>query len=245
MKTDSAFGVSTQLKFSERVSDGIKKARALVAAVKLIADPNKLDQVFTIADDIATPEVLDSILSEIAKTASGKRAIEERRRVGAFDLTALAALPNGTLGHAFASHMLKNKLDPSALPNRPSSTPREFLQAHLYETHDIWHVATGFEADVAGELGLQAFYFAQLPVRLAPALLGGGLFNTMLFAWSDRDRRMRAIVRGWLLGRRARALFGVTWGELWSTPLAEVQRTLRIEIDAVDGVLGSFDTPEQ
>jgi ubiquinone biosynthesis protein Coq4 len=34
-----------------------------------------------------------------------------------------------------------------------------------YETHDIWHVVTGFHTDVAGELGLQAFYLAQFPGR--------------------------------------------------------------------------------
>ncbi|MEO8876411.1 MAG: Coq4 family protein [Polyangiaceae bacterium] len=237
----SAFGEPSNLSMLERASRGVKKARALVAALKLIGDPNKLDQVFEIADEIATPEVMDSILNDIAKTVSGRRAIAARTRVGTMDLKVLGALPEGTLGHAFAQHMLKNKLDPSALPNRPSRDAREFLQAHLYETHDIWHVATGFEADVAGELGLQAFYLAQLPVRLAPALLGGGFFNTMLFAWSDRDRRMQAIVRGWLLGRRAKALFGVDWKTLWATPLEDVRHQLGIDVETVEAVLASFE----
>lgn len=237
----SAFGAPLDLSFPQRVRRRVRRARALVSALKLIGDPNKLDQVFEIADDLATPEVLDSILGDIAKTASGKRAIEDRHRVGSLDLHVLGALPEGTLGKAFATHMLKNNLDPSALPNRPSNDAREFLQAHLYETHDIWHVATGFDADVAGELGLQAFYLAQLPLRLAPMLLGGGFFNTMLFAWNDRDRRMQAIVRGWLLGRRAKALFGVDWKGLWAMPLSDVRRQLDVDIDAVDAVVRAFE----
>jgi ubiquinone biosynthesis protein COQ4 len=173
-----------------------------------------------------------------------RRVLSKRGRVGTIDLHALAAYPEGTLGRVYGEHMLRNKLDPSAIPNLPSTTSREFLRAHLYETHDIWHVATGFATDVAGELGLQAFYLAQLPTRLAPALLAGGLFNTMLFAWGDRDRRMRAIVRGWLLGRRARSLFGVAWAGEWSTPLAEIRSRLRLETDAIESALVSFDGPE-
>jgi ubiquinone biosynthesis protein COQ4 len=229
----------------ERVSRGVKKAKAIVAAVRLIRDPNQLDQVFEIADDLAAPEMLDAIVAELLKTPEIARAFVTRPRVGTLDLQALAAYPKGTLGQAYGEHMLKNKLDPSAIPTLPSETAHEFLRAHLYETHDIWHVATGFETDVAGELGLQAFYLAQLPTRLAPALLAGGLFNTLLFAWDDRDRRMRAIVRGWLLGRRAKSLFGVDWAAAWSTPLTQIRKQLRLELDQVENALDALDGPER
>jgi ubiquinone biosynthesis protein COQ4 len=245
VENDSAFTVAAHLPFSERIARRVKSAKAIVAAVRLIRDPNELDQVFEIADDLAAPEMLDAIIAELVKTSDGARAFETRPRVGTIDLQALAARPEGSLGRAYGEHMLKNKLDPSAIPSLPSTTAREFLRAHLYETHDIWHVATGFETDVAGELGLQAFYLAQLPTRLAPALLAGGLFNTMLFAWGDRDRRMRAIVRGWLLGRRAQSLFGVDWAALWSTPLADVRAKLRLEIDQLEATLDSLDAPER
>jgi ubiquinone biosynthesis protein Coq4 len=52
---------------------------------------------------------------------------------------------------------------------------------------------------------------------------------------------MRAIVRGWLLGRRARALFGVDWAALWSSPLTDVRKMLRIEIDDVEGAIEALD----
>jgi ubiquinone biosynthesis protein Coq4 len=225
----------------EQIALRFKNAKAVVAAVRLIRDPNELDRVFEIAEGLASTTLLDKVIAEISENPELVSAFQVRKRVGVVDLQALAAYPEATLARAYAEHMLKNKLDPSALPSLPSSTPREFLQAHLYETHDIWHVATGFDTDVAGELGLQAFYWAQLPVRLAPALLGGGIFNTMFFAWGDRDRRMRAIVRGWLLGRRARALFGVDWAAHWSSPLTDVRKMLRIEIDDVEGAIEALD----
>jgi ubiquinone biosynthesis protein Coq4 len=233
------------MSFSERVARRVKNAKALVAAARLIRDPNELDRVFEISDGLASPELLDRVIAEISENPELAPAFASRTRVGVIDLQALVAYPEGTLARAYGEHMLKNKLDPSAIPALPSSNPREYLRAHLYETHDIWHVATGFDTDVAGELGLQAFYLAQLPMRLAPALLAGGIFNTMLFAWDDRDRRMRAIVRGWLLGRRARALFGVDWAALWNSPLADVRKNLRIEIDRVERALDSFEGAER
>jgi ubiquinone biosynthesis protein COQ4 len=227
----------------EQIALRMKNAKAIIAAVRLMRDPNELERVFEIADGLASSELLDKVIAEISENPELVPAFQLRTRVGRIDVHALAAYPEGTLARAYGEHMLKNKLDPSAMPSLPSSTPREFLQAHLYETHDIWHVAAGFDTDVAGELGLQAFYWAQLPVRLAPALLGGGMINTMFFAWGDRDRRMRAIVRGWLLGKRAKSLFGVAWGDLWSMPLTEIRTILRLEIDAVETALQTFEAP--
>lgn len=128
-------------------------------------------------------------------------------------------------------------LDPAALPSLRADDGHAYVRAHLYETHDVWHVLTGFATDVAGELGLQAFYVAQLPGRLAPALVAGGLVNMILFDFGARDARMRAIVRGWLLGKRARPLFGGRWAELWEEPLDEVRRRYGLDLGSVEAAL--------
>lgn len=227
----------TQVAFREAFTRRAKRARALVAAVRLIRDPNKLDEVFEIADDLAAPEMLDGMITALSLDPFARESFVKRPRVGKIDLQKLAELPEGTLGHEFARHMTKNGLDPDALPALDSNDARAFLRAHLYETHDIWHVLTGFDTDVAGELGLQAFYAAQLPTHLAPALLGGGFFNTLLYAFPDRDRRMNAIVRGWLLGKRARPIFGVDWVALWATPLVDVRKSFGIRVEDVEKIL--------
>ena len=130
--------------------------------------------------------------------------------------------------------MIGNGLDPRALPTREANDEGMYLVAHLFETHDVWHAVTGFGTDVAGELGLQAFYFAQFPARLSTALVAGGLLNTLLFAFDQRDARMHAIVRGWLLGKRARPLFGVRWNELWVTPMENVRRGLAVDLVGIE-----------
>jgi ubiquinone biosynthesis protein COQ4 len=227
------------------MSHPIHAVKSIVSLLRIIKDPTRLSEVFELADSLleGAPESRKrEIIDALKREPSATNAFAEKVRLPPIDLDALIALAEGSLGHVFAKHMRDNHLDPSALPSIESHTDLQFLRAHLYETHDIWHSVTGFSTDVAGELGLQAFYLAQMPSGLPPALLGGSFFNTLLFAMHERDARMRAIVRGWLLGKRAKPFFGIRWHELWSTPIADVRRMLKVEIDAVDALLPDLHT---
>jgi ubiquinone biosynthesis protein COQ4 len=200
----------------------IPMLKLLYASVKLVKNPKRLDEVIDLADNISDPEVMQTFVDTIAKDAQGARALREKPRVH-IDLAAFDRLPVGTLGREFAALMRAAGLDPADLPHRPANDEHEFVRAHLFETHDIWHVVTGFKTDEAGELGLQAFYLAQLPARLSPLLLGIGMVNTFAFSFEDARPRMDEIARGWQLGKRAGQLFGTDWNALWDRPLAEVR----------------------
>jgi hypothetical protein len=130
--------------------------------------------------------------------------------VGRIDFDALEALPQDTLGREYVRFLRTVGLDPNALPVRPAANDDAYALAHLYETHDIWHTVLGFDSSVSGEFGLLAFYFAQFPGRLSPMLLSAGLMNTATKRIDEKDQRMDAIVRGWLLGKRTPPLFGET-----------------------------------
>jgi ubiquinone biosynthesis protein Coq4 len=133
--------------------------------------------------------------------------------------------------------MIANGLDPAAIPSLESPDAGSFIRAHLYETHDVWHAVTGFGTDVAGELGLQAFGLAQFPSRLAALLIAGGLLHAVISRFDDRDARMRQIVRGWLLGKRAQKFFGVRWSEMWQRPIDEIRRELGVDLAALEAEL--------
>jgi ubiquinone biosynthesis protein Coq4 len=128
--------------------------------------------------------------------------------------------------------MRANGLDPAAIPSLEARDDLEFIRAHLFETHDVWHAVTGFGTDVAGELGLQAFYAAQAPGGLPLALMAMGLLNTAFYAPGEREARLDAITRGWEMGRQARPLFGTRWDQLWETPMVEVREWAGIEARA-------------
>jgi ubiquinone biosynthesis protein Coq4 len=214
----------------------MQTVKAVRAFVRLTLDPNQLDEVFKLSDGVVEEDVLRAIIDAANREPATAAALAERYHVH-LDLATLRALPDGTLGREYARMMDKNGLDPASIPTLPDATEAEFVRAHLYETHDLWHVVTGFGTDVAGELGLQAFYQAQLPGKLPAAILASGFLNTLLFNFADRDRRSGEIARGWLLGRRSRPLFGVRWDDYLALPLDEVRRRLGIEVAAVDAAL--------
>ena len=200
------------------------------AGITVLRDPNRLDQVFGVADGLAEtqPRMMADMAKALAVDPVGAAALAERPRVGLLDVKALAAMPEGTFGRAAGDYFVRNGLDPAALPQRPASDDSSYMQAHLYETHDLWHVVTGFGTDVAGELGLQAFYAAQVPGKLPWALLAIGLLNTLFFSFDDGVRRLEAITRGWRMGREAKQLFGVRWAELLGAPLGQVRAQLKV-----------------
>lgn len=216
-------------------------AKALRAFVRLVRDPTRLEEVFVLAESVETEEAAARVGEVFQADPRSARVLRERPRLGQVDLAALGRLPEGTLGRVFADAMIRMKLDPKdiLMPERVTSD-FDYVRAHLRETHDVWHAVTGFDTDVAGELGLQAFYLAQFQAPLSALLLTVGFANTLFYGMEDRDRRMREIVRGWLIGKRAEPFFGVRWAELWSTPLDEVRRSLRVDPELASSLVDGF-----
>ncbi|MGZ3698337.1 MAG: Coq4 family protein [Bdellovibrionota bacterium] len=206
--------------------------RALAAFARIVRDPNRLDEVFAMAGRVAREENLERLAVRFSSDPQGKTAIEKRTRLGKIDVGTLLIYPDESLGHAYGEYLRTRNLKPEDIPSLPGESPAKYVLAHLYESHDLWHVVTGFETDVAGELGLQAFYLAQYPNPIAPILLAAGFLNTAFYNLSDWDIRSREIVRGWLMGKRAKSLFGAPWAEWFERPLVEVRAELRIDIRA-------------
>lgn len=208
---------------------------------RLSQDPNQLGEVFAIADRGSKPEILAETAAFVSRDPQGARALREGMRLGPIDLVVLKELPEGTLGRVFAEHMVDNGLDPRSIPV-PSHAPGDirYIKTHLRETHDIWHVVTGFHTDVAGEIGLQAFYLAQLPSRLSAVLIAMAFVHLATKNIEARDAIMTEVMRGWAVGKQARPFFGFEWAKYWSTPIAEVRRLL-----GVDVALHEAEIPEQ
>lgn len=202
----------------------VKKLQAARNFVRLVNEPTRLDEVFNLSDKTGAHEVLTRLAANLEKTPKGAKALEARRALPRADLKELSKLPEGTLGRAFADFLIVRGLDPTGIPVVSSKDKAEFVRAHLYDTHDIWHVVTGFDTDVAGELGLQGFYMAQIHGPLPPTILAAGMLNTAFHDTGDSDARMRNIVVGWRTGKRAEPFFGTDWDLYWDMPLEEVRR---------------------
>ncbi len=211
--------------------------------VRALRDPEKLQDVLGLAPVVAPPLAMRRLVERLMRHDTATRAFAERPRLGPLHLSTLRALPENTLGRTFVDHLEANRLDIHALPYLEARTDEEYVRAHLLESHDVWHVLTGFSTDVPGELGLQSFSLAQLGSPFALAVLVGGLTNTLLYAFSQREARMRAIVRGWLLGQRARLLFGAPWRQMWDAPMTQVRQRYGLDLAQVDAWLDDAMRP--
>src|SRR5689334_8434572 len=122
----------------------IKTGKGYWAGIRLLIDPERLDDVFVLEEALAEEARAKAIVDRVGSTWYGAEAIATRRRLRPIDLSALRALPPGTFGRAFAEMMDARGLDPAALPRRPAPDDTEYVRAHLIETHDLWHLVLGF-----------------------------------------------------------------------------------------------------
>lgn len=214
------------------IFDGV---RATVSFVRLANDLNRLDEVFKYAETLRDPKVYEEGVAYHMTLPNGPEVLEKKPRLGPLDLDALLTHAPRSLGHEFARHMKAANLDPAAIPTLEANDAGEYVFAHYYETHDIWHVLTGFTTDKAGELGLQAFYLGQGgPARLSAMILSAGFLELLLKAdeWGDREARLFQIARGYVMGKHAKPLFGVRWSDLWDVPLVEIRKRFGINVEA-------------
>ncbi|MGZ3457082.1 MAG: Coq4 family protein [Archangium sp.] len=167
-------------------------------------------------------------MARFVATPSGRKLFEERRALDSrtVDLEALERLPDGTLGREYARFMKNNGLSPDIFqaPDNVASPEFAYFAQRMRQTHDLWHVLTGYRTDVPGEVELQAFTYAQarLPGSLLLTLVG------TLRMLRKRPLHFRKVLAAWRRGKASGYFPSFPWEEHWATPVAELQRQLSV-----------------
>jgi len=198
----------------------------------LLRDPNDTEQAFLIGLS-ANAHRFPRFIARIAADEGGARLLREQPSIdsGHVDFDALRALPADTLGGAYVRFLDDNGLDPDifqAPPGLPSMVA--YISKRVRQSHDLWHVVTGYRTDVRGELALQAFTWkvSEMPGSALIAF-GGALRYTLRPGFGGI---WREVVRGAQRGKKSAFLPAVVWEEHWGRPLEDVRRDLGIETDA-------------
>jgi ubiquinone biosynthesis protein Coq4 len=138
------------------------------------------------------------------------------------DLAQLAQLPPDTLGGTYARHMIALGLDPAAF-----LTPdNDWLEQRMAIGHDIFHVIAGYDASPVGEFGVAAFTLVQYRDLLNVFVLSFvpiSLTNP-LWTWP----LLRALVRGFRMGRTSQPVVAYAVEDNWAKPLRVVREELEI-----------------
>jgi len=208
----------------------IRWRRAFRALARVLRDPEQTDQVLvfsTYANAGTMPRRSHRFLDD----PRGRRLYRERRAIDGhtIDLDALGNLPEGTLGRAYADFLRSRGLTSDVFEGTPEDVPdpgMAYIIQRLRQTHDLWHVVTGYDTDPASEVALQAFTFGQLGAPSAGILALLGTLRGM----SIKADLVRDVARAHRLGRRAEKLAIFPWEDYWSTPLLDVRRMLRLPV---------------
>lgn len=207
--------------------------RSVYAAIKLSKDPSQTKYVFmmgTAQDNIAESQrVLGNMTDPFAR-AELETMWQARFQAPRYDVDALLHLPADSLGGAYARHMKANGLRPDYYQQITPNHRMQYLRERIHQTHDIWHVLTGFNTDEFGEVGLQGFYFAQFTNGQAAIIGAAAILKSVLRArFGDLEKHVDAFCQGYCAGKRAESLLAVKWEDLWAESLDSVRKRYSIE----------------
>jgi ubiquinone biosynthesis protein COQ4 len=155
--------------------------------------------------------------------------IDDRYIPPAHDLKQLLTYPENSLGYIYANAMKKSGFDPNLHAGMTAASDAHYVELRLSQTHDIWHILTGFNTSNIGEIGLQAFHLPQFPYPLAAMLIANSLIASTLFDPTQLPSLLAAIGQGWRMGETAQALFAQKWEEAWDKPLIQWQAELNLQ----------------
>jgi ubiquinone biosynthesis protein COQ4 len=173
------------------------------------------------------------VLKLDALSAPPKSTLRRLERVRGYapeqDRPALRALPPGTLGREYARFLDANGIEPLAISAGVKERFRQNPYALRYTTtHDLHHVLTGFDAGLAGEVGVVAFNVGQGSAPIGRAMLWGARVLYSILAPGQAARIWHNARVGLEMGRRAALVIAEPIESWFTEPLDRVRDRLSI-----------------
>jgi S-adenosylmethionine uptake transporter len=213
--------------------------RSIYATLKLGKQPDQVKYVFMMGeaqDNIAESERVRGKITNPFTNSELEAMWQEVYQPAHYDVDALARMPADTLGGAYGAHMKANGLRPDFYENVKPQHRMHYLRLRIRQTHDIWHVLTGFDTDEFGEVGLQAFYFAQFSNGVSALVGACAMLKSVLRGkFGELEQHIDAFCQGYMLGKRAQPMVAVKWEELWGEKVETLRRRYGVELPRLRG----------
>jgi ubiquinone biosynthesis protein COQ4 len=213
----------------ERQLDFVGAFRALAAARR---NPDDIGSGVKLVSSLEGRS-LERFFQRFIADPAGAAIVRERRSLFAVmdDREALAKLSPGSLGRAYLEWTEAEEFTAAGLASAAEawfadgelSEDRRLVMERYRDTHDLWHVLTGYGRDLVGELALLTFSLVQVRhAGLALPVVFGYLSHVF-----DAPRR-RLLNDAWRRARRAVWLPVQEWERLVGCPLDQVREELRV-----------------
>jgi ubiquinone biosynthesis protein COQ4 len=156
------------------------------------------------------------------------------------ELTVLRQLPEGSLGREYARFLDANGIEPIVTSAAMRARFRDRPYALRYTTtHDLHHVLTGFDAGLAGEIGVLAFNLEQGSAPVSRALFYFACVLYSMLAPTQVRRIWRNARVGRTMGKAAQLVIAEPIESYFEEPLADVRAKLGIVDPRSAGVAAS------
>ncbi len=218
-------------------TSGRRDWRAAFDAIgKLMANGDDTTQVFRIMRALNVGNRPMNYARLLGTTQGGRLAYERTELAQRFsDPAFVAAFAPGTVGAAYRHFLESTGYSADGLVEVSRIEPSEDDITHPYawfgrrvrDTHDIWHVLTGYKADESlGEAALVAFSYAQVG-GLGWAFIGGAAALKSLKV-TKGTLFAKAVWEGYRHGRKAKWISGEDYEQLLHESLDAARARLNI-----------------
>jgi ubiquinone biosynthesis protein Coq4 len=180
-------------------------------------------------------EAFHLLAAQAALTFPGVAAAAAKGYPPKIQIEALAACPEGSLGHEFYRLIVDNGfdlevLDREALELASMTPPLDYLNARILQCHDLWHIVGGYRTTALHEVAISGFQMAQF----------GHVYSSMfltLVAVAGVVRPpeaypifMDTVFTAWAHGRRTPPMIGIPWENLWGESTEAIRAQFGVEV---------------
>ena len=207
---------------------------ALRALKRLLSDKEDTGQVFEIMGALNGDSTAKGY-RRLLTTPNGGRLAYERVELAQrlMDDAWLDSFAPGTVGAAYRDFVRSENISAEGLAEISrartgkveTAHPNAWFARRTRDTHDLWHILSGYHRDGLGEACLVAFSYAQT------GSLGWALIAVGAAARTRRGAKhpyARAIWQGYQRGKAAKWLAGEDYERLMAEPLDAARRRLNI-----------------
>jgi ubiquinone biosynthesis protein COQ4 len=228
------------MKFNDLRRFNLDTLIVLKGVLSLIRDPQQTDSVYDIEDGMKHSAAMTAATRYMMAQPEIATIAAERYLAPTPDIPKLLQCPPNSLGYAYANYIHTAGFDPGFYRSMAVEDDTSYLLLRLRQTHDLWHVVTGFATSVPGELGLKAFELSQTRRTMAGILIAGGFLKCLLQTPDELDQLLDNISRGYRMGLQSKPLLAQKWETNWDKSLAKWRSELGIKVVNEASTKGDF-----
>ncbi|MBF2027404.1 MAG: hypothetical protein IGS48_11630 [Oscillatoriales cyanobacterium C42_A2020_001] len=197
--------------------------------VSLMRKVNVIEGLYDIEEGLQHTQATRFAIEFLKTNPAIAQIMAERYLAPAPECDRLLQYPHNSLAYAYGTHLKQANLNPNFFRQVEVVDDASYLFQRLRQTHDIWHVITGFGIDSLGEMELKAFEYAQTRRPMAVVLIGLVILSEVFKAPTELGTFFDRITAAYQFGARVKPLFAQKWEEHWEKPVAEWRQELGMQ----------------